>query len=120
MKAFAAQIRSLEPEWLDTLPPEQPEAIRSRRDLRRINNLMGHCRLMAGLLQQANAKKELKRLIDLGAGDGHFALQVARRLNLPSAKLILVDRQPVRPQLAELEIAVCDAFDFIRNTSFVP
>ncbi len=120
MKAFATQIRSLEPEWLDTLPPDQPEAIHSRGDLRKLNHLMGHCRLMTGLLKQANTKAELKRLIDLGAGDGHFALQVAQRLNLPSATLVLVDRQPIRGEFDNIEVVVSDVFDFIRNTSFVP
>src|SRR5215510_8482946 len=41
--------RVIEPEWLDELRPENPRALHSRRDLRRINWLMGH----VGIMQMA-------------------------------------------------------------------
>ena len=42
--------RVLEPEWLDELPPQDPRAVRSRADLRRVNWLMGNARLIARVL----------------------------------------------------------------------
>ena len=39
--------RVLEPEWLDALPHEDPRARRSRRDLVRVNALMGNDRIVA-------------------------------------------------------------------------
>src|SRR5260370_30188321 len=41
---FSARTRSLEPEWLDELEPEDPRALRSRRDLLRVNLWMLNCR----------------------------------------------------------------------------
>ena len=39
--------RSLQAELLDELPANDPRAVGSRHDLRRINALMGNARLMA-------------------------------------------------------------------------
>ena len=44
-------VRSLEAELVDELPPDHPEAIRGRRDLRRINALMGHVGILARALR---------------------------------------------------------------------
>ena len=66
--------RSLEPEWLDHLPPQDPRAVRSRADLRRVNALMGNARIIARHLGQAT------RVADLGGGDGSLMRAVARKL----------------------------------------
>ncbi|TPV99455.1 MAG: hypothetical protein USCAAHI_01108 [Beijerinckiaceae bacterium] len=42
--------RVVRPEWLDSLPPDDPRAGRSRRDLRRINAWMQQAGIMAGVL----------------------------------------------------------------------
>ena len=34
--------RRIDPEWLDQLPASDPRAVRSRRDLKRINALLSH------------------------------------------------------------------------------
>jgi len=85
--------RVLEPEWLDELPPQDPRAVRSRADLRRVNWLMGNARLIAGAL--APELREGRRIADLGSGDGHLMLRIARRLRSPGVELTLVDRAPV-------------------------
>lgn len=77
--------RSLEPEWLDTLPPEDPRAVRSRADLRRVNAIMGNARLIARHLGAAT------RIADLGGGDGSLMRAVARKLGRP-LEVINVDR----------------------------
>ena len=45
--------RIIEPELLDTLPPDDPRAVRSRRDLRRVNAWMRNHAIMARALQTA-------------------------------------------------------------------
>lgn len=63
--------RILWPEMLDYLPPETPAAQGSRRDLRRINRLMGN----HGWLRRTahHLVRPSERLLELGAGDGRFA-----------------------------------------------
>jgi hypothetical protein len=55
--------RLVQPEILDTLPPDDPRALRSRRDLRRVNAWMGNDAIMAQALNffcQPHQKKSLK------------------------------------------------------------
>lgn len=86
--------RVVEPELLDELSPEDPRALRSRRDLRLLNFGMGHLRIMADVLSEYFRPSALPRIVELGAGDGHFLLGVARRLRTkwPIAEATLVDR----------------------------
>lgn len=85
------------PELLDELPARDESALRSRRDIRRLNRLMGHPRLMARALQENLPTGEVPRIVELGAGDGLFLLSVARRLRgeWPGVEAILVDRLDV-------------------------
>ena len=87
--------RRVEPELLDSLPPDDPRARRSRRDLRRVNAVMLQPGIMRGLLLR-HARRPPRRLIDLGGGDGAFMLQVARGLarRWPGVALTIVDRHP--------------------------
>jgi hypothetical protein len=87
--------RSLEPELLDHLPPEDPRAARSRGDLRRINAIMGNARIIARHLGTA------KRVADLGGGDGSLLRGLAEKRNL---EIINVDR-----------IHGLDVFDFLQS-----
>lgn len=84
--------RTIEPEWLDGLPPYDPRAQRSRADLRRINSLMGNARHLARLLPAPALS-----IADLGAGDGSLTLAIARRLRRPGVEFTLVDRAPALP-----------------------
>lgn len=85
--------RHLEPEWLDELPADDPRAIRSRADLRRVNRWMGQAGIMARLLAR-HAGRPPRTLLELGAGDGTFMLRLARRLapRWPGVRVRLVDR----------------------------
>ncbi len=87
--------RTLEPEWLDELAPDDRRAVRSRHDLRRVNSWMGNVGVMTRALLQARLRMAPRRVVDLGAGDGTFLLRVARRLpgDWQQVEAVLVDRQ---------------------------
>jgi hypothetical protein len=85
--------RIVQPEILDTLAPAEPRAIRSRRDLRRINAWMGNHSIMADVLKNNLNGQTQKKITELGAGDGNFLLQVARKTNLLNVSATLLDRQ---------------------------
>jgi hypothetical protein len=102
--------RLLQEEWLDTLPDDDPRAIRSRRDLRRINRLMGNDRIVARALREAHPEQPPARLVDLGAGDGYFWAGVARHLHptWPNCtRLILLDRMAASPTNADGGLCAC-------------
>ena len=60
--------RTLQPELLDTLPPGHPDALHNRRDLRRLNGLMGNFRWFRAILPGRLRPGE--HALELGAGDG--------------------------------------------------
>jgi len=86
-------MRLLTPELLDLLPADDPRAMRSRRDLARINAVMMQHRIMA----RALAGLPCPRLLaDLGGGDGRFLLGVARRLKQwRGVRAMILDRQAI-------------------------
>jgi hypothetical protein len=123
--------RRLEPELLDELPPEDPRAIRSRRDLQRINWFMGNARLLAALLL-AELPDQPRSIVELGSGDGTLMLDLARRL-VPRwsgpVRLQLLDRQPVvRPATLQsfaslgwhAEVLQCDLRDWVSRDQDKP
>jgi hypothetical protein len=123
--------RRVEPEWLDELSPDDPRAERSRRDLRLLNSCMGHHRLMARVLREAFRERPPRRLVELGAGDGTFLLEVAQQLssNWKGVKVILVDRQnavssATRKTFEHLgwgvEAIQTDVFDWLRQSAARP
>src|SRR5690242_771246 len=89
--------RQVQPELLDSLPPSDPGAIGSRRDLQRLHRWMGHRPLMEAALRSAVNGDVPRRFVELGAGDGRFLLRVGRRLapRWPGVSLTLVDQQSV-------------------------
>ncbi len=91
---MGAPERALTPEMLDFLAPEDPRAMRSRRDLARINIVMRQGAIMAGALAACPAPGTLA---DLGGGDGRFLLGVAKRLakHWPGVRVTILDRQSV-------------------------
>jgi len=96
--------RQVEAERLDSLPASDPAAIRSRRDLQRLNRLMGQARAMVRLLRTHGAMRSMRRVVDLGSGDGTLLLQMARKLapDCGGVQAVLVDRQaPVSDRTRE-------------------
>jgi len=89
--------RIVESELLDTLPPNDPFAVRSRRDLRRINGWMRNHAIMAGALQNHLNGGTMEQITELGAGDGNFLLGVAQKIlaRWPNVKATLLDRQKI-------------------------
>lgn len=95
---LTARPRAVFPEILDQLPPTDARAIRSRRDLQRVNRVMGSCGILSRAIRHALAPatpREAPRILELGAGDGILALRIATRLAAfwPVAELTLLDRQ---------------------------
>ena len=97
--------RVIEPEWLDHLPHENPRAQRSRRDLERVNALMGNARIVAGEIARL---PRVRSIAEIGAGDGAFMRAVLRRLASPPPEVHLVDRQP-------LGTIAADVFDWLAD-----
>lgn len=100
--------RRVDAETLDHLREDDPRAMRSRRDLQRINRIMGNVSIVDSLLSRSLARPPL-RVAELGAGDGSLLLRLAQR-RAPAwcnVTLSLVDRQdllaaPTRAAFADL------------------
>lgn len=88
--------RRVEREFLDELPADDPRAIHSRRDLRLCNALMFQPTIMARLIARHCAETP-RTMVDIGTGDGTFALSIARRLarRWQGVSVTLVDRQNI-------------------------
>ncbi len=124
--------RRLEPELLDQLPAADPRAMRSRRDLTRINGFMANARCMAAALRAGAAARQPRCIVDLGSGDGQAMLRVARQLALHfwrDVTVILQDRQNIvsaatRDAFAALgwraETVSADVFDFLDHAHSSP
>lgn len=91
--------RDVKPEILDSLPPDDPRAVGSRADLRRLNFLMGHAGFLTRALFRRRGGNPFPsrplRLVELGAGDGTLMLRLARRWAALGARaeVTLLDRQ---------------------------
>lgn len=93
--------RQIEPETLDHLAADDPRAVRSRRDLRRVNRVMGSLGLLSRAIDAAlrgaaeSGGGRALQMAEIGAGDGSLALRLAqqRAAAWPSVRLDLVDRQ---------------------------
>ena len=121
---WSMEHRTVAPEWLDQLPPMNPGALESRRDLRLLNWWMGNARTIRTALADLGRPNPHLRLADLGAGDGTFFLRLARSLGRqwPGAEVFLVDQRPsvstqtrvafVRMGWA-VEIVAADVFDWL-------
>lgn len=83
--------RRVEAEWLDELPAGDPRAIRSRKDLVRVNTLMSNPGIVASELD-ARLRPGAVNVAEIGAGDGAFALRVVRRMRRGEGSITLLDR----------------------------
>ncbi len=119
--------RTIKAELLDELPADDPCAMGSRRDIHRLNFLMGNLGTLLGLMHTARLPQP-RRLVELGAGDGRFMLRLARYLSRrwKSVEVLLVDRKNVvttetRGGFAALgwsvDVVTADVFDWLRESS---
>jgi len=76
---FSAVMRErvLEPEKLDFLAHDDPDALQSRGDIRFLNSIMGSFRWVRN--QLAKQVKPEDRIVELGAGDGGLLSYVAEK-----------------------------------------
>jgi len=119
--------RTIEPEWLDGLPSNHPDAAASRKDLERINRIMGNCRAIAKAFHQAQTLPAMPALVEIGAGDGTLLLRLVQKLALPpNTKVILVDQSMVvshatRQDYArigcDLETVTADVLDWLTQAT---
>jgi hypothetical protein len=118
--------RRVEPELLDELPPDDPGAARSRKDLRRLNLLMGNATVVErALLESGGAPPH--QIVELGAGDGTFLLAVARKLarRWRNVEAVLLDRRNIVTEQTRAgftalgwacEIVQTDVFDWLARS----
>lgn len=98
----AMQERSVQPEILETLPHDHPDAVRSREDLFQVNGIMGNHRWIARMLR-LHAKPGWK-ITEIGAGDGLLSLGLAGQGLCRTADLHAFDLAP-RPAMWPAEAA---------------
>jgi SAM-dependent methyltransferase len=89
--------RCVRPEILDDLAPEDPQALRSRRDLRRVHRAMRSVSALNQALLRLRLAARPQSILELGAGDGSLLLRFAAALSprWPAVQLTLLDRQPI-------------------------
>jgi hypothetical protein len=92
--------RHVAAETLDHLAPDDPTAMRSRRDLVRVHRAMGtRAIVMRGWRELALTERGglPLRILEIGAGDGSLLLGVARAMapHWPPVQLTLLDRQDI-------------------------
>jgi 2-polyprenyl-3-methyl-5-hydroxy-6-metoxy-1,4-benzoquinol methylase len=89
--------RQVQREWLDELPADDPRAIRSRRDLIRVNAWMLQPGIMARALSAHHGTNAPRTMLDLGSGDGTFMLRVATALarQWRDVSVTMLDQQDV-------------------------
>lgn len=86
------QIRSVQPEVLETLPHNHPDALRSREDLFQVNGIMGNHRWIARMLRRYAHPGW--RICELGAGDGVLSMNLAAQGLCRTAALHALDLAP--------------------------
>lgn len=96
--------RIVESEILDELPGDDPRALRSRRDLRLINCLMGNERWIERQVKAAGL------VIELGAGDGALTRKLLKR-----GKVTGLDLQP-KPEGLPADWGKGDLFETLPKT----
>lgn len=120
----------LGPDLLDQMTSDDPRAIASRRDIKRINAVM----FQDALMRSAIARGEFdapRRILDLGGGDATFTLKVARRMKpgWRDVELVVVDRMDVVEARTlrefeqigwKLKVVTTDVFAFLSQPGQAP
>jgi hypothetical protein len=86
--------RTCEPELLDFLPHDHPDAVHSRRDLRLVNRFMGNRRWFMKVLPDLVHSGE--QVLEVGAGTGETGLLLNSH-GVPTDGLDLCPRPPLWP-----------------------
>lgn len=118
--------RHIEAELLDQLPADEPSALSSRRDLRRLNAIMGHPGIIARILSRERSLRSVGSIVDLGGGDGTFLLALARKVAPRPCAIkativdprCRVDEETRREMTAigwNLSVIEADVFDFLNS-----
>ena len=105
------KARVLTPELLDSLPPDDPAAQASRRDLRRLHPLLGQIGLWTRWFAEKFPARPPASLADLGAGDGSLLGTILLRAYPKGghgARIFFVDRQPVVPESTLSHLRRCN------------
>ena len=129
-EAAARWPRRLVPELLDELAPDDPRAVRSRRDLRVVNRIMGHAGLLARALDAVVPGVPL-HLVELGAGDGTLLKRLAqlRAARWGNGIVTLLDMTPtVAPATLDalgsfgwtVDVVAADALEWLEQSPGAP
>lgn len=100
--------RSLQPELLDSLPHDHPDALHNRRDLRLTNRIIGNHRWIAQTLPPLLRPGET--VLEIGAGTGELGRALARR-GVAVDGLDLWPRPPDWPEQRAWHVADLRTFD---------
>jgi hypothetical protein len=105
--------RRVEREMLDDLAADDPGAQRSRRDLRRLQQVMATLPVINRALDRGTLDFVPRTLLELGAGDGSLMLRVARRRasRWPGVGVTLLDR---------LDLVAPETLDRLREVGWNP
>lgn len=87
-------LRVVEPEIIDQLPPDHPDVVRSRADLKVINFLMGNERWIARQIARFAGPRN-QGVVEIGAGEGTLLARLAKKY--PGIPLTACDLAP-RPE----------------------
>ena len=100
-------VRRVVPELLDGLHPDDPEALRSRRDLRVINRLMGNFRWARRAMARFPAAV-VSGVVEVGAGEGIFCKKL--KDSFPAAPITGIDLVPKPAGLRDVRWLEGDIF----------
>ncbi len=84
--------RSIQPELLDSLPQDHPDAIRAREEMQLVNGIMGNHRWIERMIR-LRAEPHW-RITELGAGDGALSLRLLAADLCAADRLHAVDFAP--------------------------
>ena len=130
MKLATDSGRTLNPEILDQLVPDDPRARRSRQDLHRIHRAMGTVSILRQSLRWLKLPLAPRRILEIGAGDGTLLLRLATSLHphWSGASVTLIDQHNLisprtRAAYRRLDLRVtverADVIEWVRQPSSV-
>ena len=120
--------RRIEAEILDSLSADDPRAIRSRRDLRRLNYLMRHAAIFDDQVGLSRGGFVPNRVLELGTGDGWLLYELLSRLprSMARREVVMVDRHPsvsagvigaLESEGWKVTVEACDIFEWFKAGS---